>query len=284
VSDLPGGRTLKTLGGDVDGYRAECRIYPQDDRVIVVLTNQDLFALGVQRRIIANTLSRLALGAAPALPPEVAPLGLDAGPEGAWVTRGGGRIEIWREDGRLRLAAQGQEAIDRFEPDTPEIVAGRHAVLAKSDSILRGAIAHDTVLVHRVLPPDQYAFAWPFIRENLRGLGFLYEDIGEVVGLGVISLPWSPETYRSYVRLKFADRSENLFLGWDNGRLNDVTFGENRPFPVMLPVAPLAGGGYATFDMIRSRTVPFRLVTGPDGRPRLRFGDGDSALDAVRVR
>ncbi len=284
ISDLPGGRTLKVLGGDVDGYRAECRIYPEDDRVIVVLTNQDHFGLGVQRQSIANTLSRLALGADPLLPPAAAPLADTRDVEGAWILGGGGRIEIWREDGNLRLGARGQDAVDLFEPDDPEIVAGRHAILAKSDSVIRGAILLDTTMVHRALPPAEYDFAYPFLREYLRGLRFLYDRVTSATGLGVVSLPWSPRTYRSYLRLRLVDRSEDLFLGWSEGRLDDVIFGEGRPFPVLLPVAPLAGGGYASFDVIRSRSVPFRVLRAPDGRPQLWVTRGTGQVEAERVR
>jgi hypothetical protein len=149
---------------------------------------------------------------------------------------------------------------------------------------MRGATLPDTALVHRTLPQAEYDFAYPFLREHLRGLKFLYDRIEEVTGLGVVSLPWSPQTYRSYVRLRLGDRTEDLFLGWNNGKLNDVTFGEGRPFPVLLPVAPLADGGYATFDVIRSRSVTFAVRTGPDGHPRLRFGKGGAAAEAVRVR
>ena len=42
-------------------------------------------------------------------------------------------------------------------------------------------------------------------------------------------------------------------------RLDDVTLGDDRPAPVILPVAPLAGGGYATFDLLRTRAVGFRV-------------------------
>jgi hypothetical protein len=285
VSQLSGARTLKTLGGDVEGYRAECRIYPEDDRVIVVLTNQDLFALGVQRRVIANALSRLAQGLDPPQPPAVAPPGArPAGIEGAWALPGGGRIEVWRENGRLRLGARGQEAVDLFEPDDPGAIAVRHRLLARTDSLMRGALPGDTAFVHRVLPPSEYGFSYPFLRGNLTGLEALDGDIEEVTGLGVAALPWSNDTFRSYVRLHFRDRSEDVFFGFTAGTLNDVTVGEGRPFPVMLPVAPLAESGFATFDMVRQRAVRLRLRAAADGSPELVVPTAGGEIVARRVR
>lgn len=284
VHTLAGGRTLQIIGGDVDGYHVQCRIYPEEDRVIVVFMNQEHFGAGAQRRVIANTLSSLALGMSPELPPRPAPLADTTEIEGAWRLAGGGRLEIWREDGRLRLGARGQDACDLFETDDPASVAGRRAVLAKSDSVVRGAALADTTLVQRVLSRAEYDFSYPYLRGYLRGLEFLHEGITSIRMLGAVSLPWSPASRRCYVEVHFADHAEDLYLSWEGRRLANVIFDEGRPFPVLLPVAPVAGGGYAAYDVTRALTVTLQVRRAPDGSALLRLESGAREVEAERTR
>jgi hypothetical protein len=49
------------------------------------------------------------------------------------------------------------------------------------------------------------------------------------------------------------------YLSFRDGRLDDVRLGDDRPAPILLPAAPLEDGGYATFDLLRTRAVPFAL-------------------------
>jgi CubicO group peptidase (beta-lactamase class C family) len=280
-----GGRTIQVLGGDVDGYHAECRIDSADDRVTVVLTNQEPYGTGAQCRRVLDVLGRIARGGAPELPPATAPLGeFRTAIEGEWATPGAGRIEIWRENGRLRLGALGQDAIERFESGDPEAVRLRRTVAGRADSIVSAVVRRDTLALHALLPEDSYAFAVPFLRDHVRLLEVLHDDVVAVHALGAVTLPWSPGSSRADVRLQFARRSEDLTLGWDGERLSDVSFGENRPFPVLLPVAPLAGGGWASYDLLRGRAVTFRAERDVQGRMRLRFGPPDDTRDPVQVR
>jgi CubicO group peptidase (beta-lactamase class C family) len=117
ISQTPTGHPIFIMGGDVDGYRAELRIYPDAERIIVVMTNEDRFSLGVQRRVIASALSRLAQGQDPPVPPAPAPPATRDPAIGAWQLATGGTVEIWSENGGLRLGARGQDAVDCFEPD-----------------------------------------------------------------------------------------------------------------------------------------------------------------------
>ncbi len=99
-----------------------------------------------------------------------------------------------------------------------------------------------------------------------------------------MSLPWDPATRRAYLKLKYADAPEDLYLGWQGVVLNDVTTGEGRPFPALYPVAPLSDGGYATWDSIRQRAVRFRVVTPQGGAARLMLATSKGEVAAKRVR
>lgn len=284
ISEIAGGRTLFTMGGDVDGYRAELRLYPASQRIIVVMTNQDLFALGVQRRTIANTLSRLAQGQDPPLPPAPAKPAVHDSALGAWQLPTGGTIEIWSENGALRLGARGQDAVDLFEPDPADTTGTRARLARVAQTLMRAAASDDSALAHSALSPAEYAFAYPFLARRLRALDALHDGLREVVGLGMVSLPWDPDTRRAYFRLDYVDGVEDLFLGWRGATLNDVTFGEGRPFPSLYGLVAVEGGGYATWDSIRQRATRFRLLTPASATPRLVLTATAGEISAKKVR
>jgi len=287
VQPLEGGATLLTMGGDVDGYRAEARIYPAGERVIVVLTNQDLFGLGVQRRIIANTLSRLAQGLGPPLPPATRPAATvrsAESPVGLWRLPTGGEVEIREELGQLRLGARGQDVVDLFEPDPGDSTGMRRRVKQDTEALVRAAVRADTALALGVVPRAQFEFAWPFLSRRIAALDALHGGLQSVHGLGVIALPWDPGVLRSYLQLRFLDREVSLFVGWQGSTLYDVTFDEDRPFPVLYPAAALAEGGYAAYDVIRRRETRFRVVTPQGGSPRLVLRGTGGEIVARRVR
>ena len=278
------GRPVFIMGGDVDGYRAEIRIYPDARRVIVVCTNEDQFGLGVQRRVIASALSRLAQNQDAPMPPAPARLAAREAAIGDWQLPTGGHVEIWSENGALRLGARGQDAIDCFEPDPGDTTGARAAITRRVETLMRAATRGDTALAHTVLPPAEYTFAWPYLSRWLRAEDAVHDGLRSVTSFGIVSLPWDPETRRAYLHLKYADAPEDLYLGWQGQVLNDVTTGEGRPFPVLDPVAPLADGGYATWDSIRQRAVRFRVVTPQGGVARLMLTTPRGEVAAKRVR
>jgi hypothetical protein len=98
--------------------------------------------------------------------------------------------------------------------------------------------------------------------------------------LGTVPLPWLANGRRTYLTLRFGRTEVDASLAWLDQGLLDVAFGEGRPHPVLLPVAPLADGGLAAWDLLDGTTVrlePYRdgrgpaiLVTGPGGRATAR--------------
>lgn len=271
---------LIVIGGEVPGYSAECRLDPDAQRIVVVCTNQEQFGLPTHRRQIANTLTQLARGAAAALPPVVAPFepGSARALEGTWRLESGGRIEIWEEHGRLRLGARGQDAVDLFQSGVPAAVAKRHETARRAQGVLRAAINADTSALHIVLPGADYEFLWPFLRDQLRAHRATFGELLGATSLGALDMPW-PGGTRSWARLQFPDHESNVMLGWTAGRLSDVALDDGRPYPVLLGVAPLAGGGHAAFDLASARTTRLSLERTADGSDRLHVrGESDEAV------
>src|SRR5262245_3855583 len=271
------------IGGDVDGYYADLRLYPAAQRVIVVMTNTETFDSGVARHVIANTLSRIAQGQDVPMPPAPAPVG-DRGPVvGAWQLPSGGTVEIWQENGALKLGARGQDAVSSFEPDARDSTGLRAILARKVEVLMRAAQRGDSTAAHSVLTADEYELAYPYLTRRLQVYDALYNGMRSVTSLGMVSLPWDSDVRRAYVRLEYSDGAKDLYFEWQGQRLTDVTFDEGRPFPVLYPVAPLAEGGYATWDMIRQRAVRFRLET-KQGVARLMLAGPKGEVAATRVR
>jgi len=284
ISQTPDGQPVFIMGGDVDGYRAQLRLYPTAQRIIVITTNADLFGLGVQRRVIASTLSRLAQNQDAPEPPAPLPPAEHDPAIGAWQLPTGGTVEIWRENGALRLGARGQDAVNCFEPDARDSTGVRAVIARKVETLMRAAQRDDSTLARSVLSPSEYEFAYPFLAKRLRVNDALYNGLLRVASLGMVSLPWDPNSRRAYVRLEYTGGVKDLFLAWQGERLDDVIFDEGRPFPVLYPMAPIEGGGYAVWDMIRQRAVRFRLDIPKGEAARLLFTTPRGDVAAKRVR
>lgn len=282
IAPMPDGQPMLLMGGDVDGYYADLFLYPRSQRIIVVTTNAGAFGEGVARHVIASTLARLAENQDGPAPPATVPPAEHDPAVGAWQLPTGGVVEVWRENGALRLGARGQDAVNCFEPDARDS-AVRATLTRKVEILMRAAQRDDSTLARSVLPVSEYESAYPYLVKRLRVYDALY-DLRGVTSLGMVSLPWDPDMRRAYVRLEYADVVKDLFFEWRGERLNDVTFDEGRPFPVLYPIAPIADGGYATWDMIRQRAVRFHIATPRGEAARMLLATPRGEVAATRVR
>jgi CubicO group peptidase (beta-lactamase class C family) len=267
ITHTPGGEPVLLMGGDVDGYYADLRIYPNAQRIIVVTTNAEAFGLGVPCRVIASALSRLAQNQDPPQPPASLPPAEHDPAIGAWQLPTGGRVEVWRENGALRLGARGQDAVNCFEPDAADSTGVRATLARKVETLMRAAERGDSTLAHGVLPASEYEFG-----------------LRSVMSLGIMSLPWDPDARRAYVRLEYSDGAKDLVFVWQGERLDDVRFDEGRPFPVLYPAAPIADGGYAAWDLIRQRAIRFSIDTPRGETAALRLTTPRGEVKAKRIR
>jgi len=118
-----------------------------------------------------------------------------------------------------------------------------------------------------------------WIQALRRGMADCVQRFGplkEVSVLGTVRLPWLERGRRTYLELRFARGRLDASLAWLDAGLLDVAFGEGRPFPVLLPVSPLAEGGLGAWNILDGSLVrldpasdrhgPALLVTGPGGR------------------
>jgi hypothetical protein len=234
--------------------------------------------------VIASTLARLAENQDVPEPPAPVPPAEHDPAIGAWHLATGGMVEIWKENGALRLGARGQDAVNCFEPDARDSTGARAALARKVEILMRAAQSGDSARARSVLTAGEYELAYPYLAKRLRVYDALYDGLQGVTSLGMVSLPWDADTRRAYVSLEYSNGAKDLFLEWHGERLGDVTFDEGRPFPVLYPVAPIADGGYAAWDMIRQRAVRFHVATQRGEAARLIFATPHGEVAATRIR
>jgi CubicO group peptidase (beta-lactamase class C family) len=272
LTPLTSGGVMRGHGGDVDGYRAELRLYP-DARTVIVLTNHDQFGLGVQRRILATMFVRLMRGDSTAVPPAVAhgeAARLDPW-RGEYRLPDGGVIRVRELNGVPMVAAEGQDAANLFLPPTDSRDALADAN-RRSFGIVLALAGDDTATALPFFKPGERELAYRFLRENFRVLHAAFGDLREVKLLGSTYLPWSRDELRTWLRVDFTDGSQTFYLGRMKDTINDVTLPDDRPAPVLLPVAVLANGTLGAWDVFHARTIVLRhgragglVIAGPDG-------------------
>jgi CubicO group peptidase (beta-lactamase class C family) len=269
ITETADKRPLLFHGGDNLGYHSEFRWYPADDRVIVVVTNQDRLGIdggAVQKRVVANAISKILSGAEPPAPPETVRM-TDAELRkfaGDYPLEDGSQIRVWFDAGHLVAGADGQAAIDRLaglEPDPARTEANRRAA-----AVLEAVIAGKLDDAKKVLPDDQFKVYVPFLADEIRTAGEKLGAVRDVKVRGTVPIPWDEQhEARTYAVVTYERGSLDLFLGWTDGALGDVTTGEGRPYPVILPVAPVSKTELASWDLITSRSARITRVA---DRPR----------------
>jgi len=259
VKSFADGRELIFHGGDNEGYHSEFRWYPAEDRVIIILTNQDIFGIdggAVQKRIMANNIVRILSREKYVEPPQIVKSGTVSLDKYVGDYEGpGAKFKIWLDGEHLKMGAEGQEAVNALlasDDSTGRLYASLNR---RAEMVLKAVSEGKDSTVRKMLSEEEFGFYIPFLKEELHSME---ERLGSFKGLvlpGTRPLPWDVKSLRTYAILQFEKGTSDLFLGWGDGKLNDVTTEEGRPFPVMLPLAPQSAKNFTSFDPITSMTV-----------------------------
>jgi CubicO group peptidase (beta-lactamase class C family) len=280
------GPDLVSIGGDVPGFHAAA--WAQQDephRVIVVVMSGERLGRSLLVHAVQRRLWRLLDGQPITMPPEAAiwPPDRLSALAGEWRLAGGGRLELDRDGNGLRLGLAGAGAMNLlFGADSS---GSREWLDTRADQLLRAAATPPDTALTALLHPVERA-AW---EGSLRsGVSACVRKVGaplEVRIDGTIPLPWLAHGMRTYARLRGPRGECDASLAWLDGGLLDVSFGEGRPQPVILPVSPILEGGLAAWDLFDGRTLklepfsdgrgPGLLLSGPGGRDVARRAGGN---------
>ena len=273
-----------SIGGDVPGYHAAAwfmRRAPR--RITAVVMSGERYGRSLPVTAIQRTLWRLLEGVPVMLPPATVswPHERLEALAGAWEVGEGGTLVLERDADALRMLLAG--------PDAMALVSGsdslgtRAALDARAERLWRAASAPtDSALRGELHEVEQKFWLEPLRRamaERIRRYGALEAVTPE----GTIALPWLTNGSRTYARLRFVRGETRASLAWLENGLLDVAFDEERPAPILLPLAPSAEGGLVAWDLLDGRTVrlePFMDAKGPGLRVS---GQGLQAI-ARRVR
>ena len=95
-------------------------------------------------------------------------------------------------------------------------------------------------------------------------------------------LPWGTRLVRTQARVEFARGAIDFDFTWDGDVLYESLTELGRPYPLILPLAPLAAGAFTTFDLVTHQGVAATFDSDRSGLTRtIRVGPSLSA--AIRV-
>ena len=272
---------LVSIGGDISGYHAGIWLERRAPwRSVVITSAGERWG----RRLPVSAAQRalwLMLNSRPAdLPPEPAHWPeerLDA-LAGRWLLAPSGRLALVRDGTGLRMELAGSEAMALVEGSDSS--GARALAEGRAVDLVRAAAAHDdSALAHVLLPVERgWASALAHVlavHEQAHG------PLVDAVLDGTVSLPWLRDGLRTYLRLHSKHGDTDVSFAWLAGGLLDVSSGEGRPAPVLLPVAPLAEGGLGAWDLLDGTLI--RLQPSADAKgPALRLSGNGARFVARR--
>lgn len=271
------GKTLIFHGGDNPGYHSEVRWYRDDNRIIIILTNYEILqpdGVAVYKRVIANNLNRILAGEEYKQPPQFAKLSAKdlKKYEGEYKTEHGEKLKIWSNGIYLNLGAEGQEVINAiagYEGETAKKYAEANE-FAKFvlDDVAKGNLES----LKKRFSKDDYDFYMTSLVEQYADFKKNLGELKEIKIQGTTSFLWDANAYRTSVLLIFAKGSMDLFLGYEDGKLNDLTTETGRPFPLIMPFVPNSKNEFSTFEFLRAKTTNFKFEV-KDKVVGLQFGN-----------
>lgn len=258
IRKLSDGSSLIFHGGDNTGYHSEFRWYVKDNRVIVILTNYEMLepdGAAVQKRIVANNLNRILDGKDYQKPPSFIKLSAKElrDYEGEYELPGGAKFKVWMSENFLSISAEGQEAINAFagyDSKTAQKYADANSL---TEFIIKNIAADEKEKIASRLSKDAYDFYIPFLVKDYKSFKSKMGELKTIKVQGTTSFPWDNNSYRTNVLLEFEKGTKDLFLGWEDGKLYDVTTETGRPFPLILPLAAQSKTDFSTFEIISAR-------------------------------
>lgn len=258
VEKLKDGKTLIFHGGDNQGYHSEFRWYKDDERVIIILTNYELLepdGVAINKRVIANNLNRILADEEYKQPPSAIKLSNKdlKKYEGEYQFSNGEKLRIWSNGVYLNIGAEGQEVINAiagYEGDTAKkYTEANDLTKFIIDNIAKG----DKEIIKTRVQKAEFDFYIPFLVQQYAEFQKNLGGLKEIKIQGTTSFPWDPDSYRTNIILHFEKGTMDLFLGYQNGKLNDVTTETGRPFPLIMPFVPNLKNEFSTFEFLRSK-------------------------------
>lgn len=233
------GKQLIYHGGDISGYHSEFRYFPEDDKTIIILTNQELFGFGIFKYRIASNIFKAISGTQIAFPTKTIKFKKDSLYKfcGIFQIDSINSFKIWINGDQLTLGASGQEAIDLLVPKATRIQSNLKAATENSLILINAVISGDDEKVKNIISTNSFEFFYSALKETYIAHSNAFGGIPVVSSLGTIPAYWSGDnTSRTYIKLDFPAGSSVFYFGWTPKDIYDVTANSDRPFPLIYPI------------------------------------------------
>lgn len=256
------GHDVISIGGNIPGFHASAWIERRSPwRIIVVVSSGDRLGRSIAVTAVQQRLWRMLSGAPVGLPPATASWPRDrlAALAGRWELPRAGRFDLAAAGDGMRLGISGALGLDLIlGADT---TGARDRADARTLAVLTATAGRGQQTLDQALHPVEHELWADALEAGIRRATARLGKVLDVECAGTVPMPWLARGLRTYARLHCARGDADVSLAWLDGALLDVTFGEGRPHPVLLPVAPLAEGGLAAWDVLDGATLwiaPFR--------------------------
>lgn len=253
VSKTGRGSRVIMHAGDFMGYNADLRWYPDEDYLIVFLSNVRVLGRGL-RDVVVNRLSLALQGESAPLPPAV----LSADPEllhrctGRYRLPGGDAFVAAAEDGGLRLWGEGRAALHEL---IGEAAGAPHAALAeKLRAAVDGTAREDLDLFRAILSE---AYPWEGVRLGIaHGWSVARAQHGPYRRTEVLGTVPQGDGVEVFLRVHFERGAEDRSFLLQGGKIAGMREDPGRP-------------GEARYLPVNEREfVHFDLFTGVERRIR----------------
>jgi CubicO group peptidase (beta-lactamase class C family) len=256
------GKQLIYHGGDISGYHSEFRYYPEDDKTIIILTNQELFGYGIFKYRIASNISKIISGTQTNIPTRTIKLKKDDLYKycGIYQVDSISYFKIWVNGSQLTIGAWGQEAIDLIIPKATRDLANLKTSSEKSLRLINSVLRDDDEMAKQIISTNAFGFYYPALKENYKAYANAMGDTPSVSLAGSIPAYWSGNNIsRTYLHLNFPSGNSIFYFGWTPKDIFDITVNNDRPFPLIYPLLFSDQNKCLVYDLDNSNSIEMKF-------------------------
>lgn len=254
-------------GGDIGGYNAEHRRYP-DEHITVIFTSNARTNGAGYRQAVMNNLIFMITGSSYPQPPAVTRIDttLLQRYSGTYELGSGGKLLAWVENSRLMLGADGAETIALLagaDPGDAKMNAMRNDLSERTGRVIAGIRENNMEPLREHLHPslpfedtkDQARSSWEWYQDRFGAF-----KGQEVIGTAIMS----QVSARTFVRLIF-ERGEVIDMyAWVGGKIASIEGEIERPMAT--PFLPESENRFSNFDMFTGKTMRATFDLQKDGK------------------
>ncbi len=250
-------------GGDLSGFHSELLYYPENNRVVYIITNNELFGYGISKYRIEAAIPKILSGKKIDFPLKTIKIKTDALNKycGAYELDSANSFKVWNNGGQLTIAAWGQTAINLLLSKKEKPGMNLDSVSEKSAQLIYSVIAGKDEIAKNMLSPENFEIYYPPLKEKYNGYSNVMGGNAVVSIGGTIPVYWrGGGIYRTYIKLKFPAGNNTFYMGWGPRGIYDVTANDDRPFPLIYPIVFLADNKYVVYDIDHSNATAIEFT------------------------